>query len=163
LLLWPEKPYKFWFYIGSIGALYLLALGCGMVSRIPSLLGLHDNRVIMQRTLRLIDRNTALLVFSAITAGFTEELIFRGYMVPRLELLFKNKYMPVLISAALFSAIHYRYFSLTEIIFTFLLGVVFAVYYQMYRNIKVLIITHAIIDLIAFLLFRFVQTHHLHY
>jgi membrane protease YdiL (CAAX protease family) len=51
------------------------------------------------------------------------------------------------------------------LIFTFLFGVVFAVHYQWYRNIAILIITHAIVDLIAILLTGFLdaynQAHHI--
>jgi membrane protease YdiL (CAAX protease family) len=89
-----------------------------------------------------------LIFFICLTAGVTEELIFRGYVMTRLSLLFKNDYAAIIVSALGFSALHYGYKSLHELIFAFLIGIVFGIYYQKYRNIKVLIAAHFLIDLI---------------
>ena len=161
-LIWPEKPYGFWFYPASFGALYLLQIGASIISLIPKMLGWHDNQQVTLQMLTLLNKSMPLMVFSAITAGFTEELIFRAYLVPRLELLFKNKYMPVIVSALMFASIHYRYFSIREILFAFFVGIIFAIHYQWYRNIKILIVTHVIIDFISFMIFKLMQTYHLH-
>ena len=75
------------------------------------------------------------------------------YLVPRFQLLFSNKFATVTISALMFSAAHYRYHSLMQFIGAFGIGVVFAIHYQKYRNIKMLMIAHALVDLIAFLSF----------
>jgi membrane protease YdiL (CAAX protease family) len=141
--------------------LYLLAIAAGMVSAIPNWLGWHDDTVIMRKWVNIMVAHYWLLLFCAITAGITEELICRVYLVPRLALLFKNNYMPVIVSAAIFSALHYRYFSLRETIFTFLIGVVFAAHYQKYRNIHVLILVHFMIDFFSFLVARYALEHHL--
>ena len=90
-----------------------------------------------------------LMLFTAVTAGVTEELIFRGYVLTRLSLLFKNKYIPIFISAIAFASLHYSYRSLREYILTFLIGILFGAYYQKYRNIKVLIAVHFMIDIIS--------------
>jgi len=160
-LLWKDKPYGFWFYPASFGALLLLKMGGAMVATIPKLFGYHDDSHVTIQMLTVISKSLPMVFFGAITAGVTEELIFRGYLVPRLELLFKNKYMPVIISALFFALMHYRYMSLTQTIFTFCFGVVFAIHYQWYRNIKVLILTHALVDLMAFLSFMVLQHYHL--
>lgn len=160
-LLWKDKLYGFWFYPASFGALYLLKIGAGMVGTIPKLFGYHEDHRVTLQMLAIVCKSLPMVFFASITAGFTEELIFRGYLVPRLELLFKNKYMPVIISAAFFSLMHYRYASLSQTIFTFCFGVVFAIHYQWYRNIKILIITHALVDLSSFLLFMLLQHYHL--
>ncbi|MDB4919880.1 type II CAAX endopeptidase family protein [Mucilaginibacter sp.] len=160
-LLWPEKKETFWFYPASFGALYLLTIGAGIASNIPLLFGHHDNRQIMLHMVAVLNKSWPLLIFAALTAGFTEELIFRGYLVPRLEMLFKNKHMPVITSSLMFGLIHFRYQSYSEVIFTTLVGVVFAIHYQWYRNIKILIFTHACIDLVSFLVFRLALAYHL--
>jgi membrane protease YdiL (CAAX protease family) len=161
LLWWPGNKQTFWFYPASFGALYLLTIGAGIVSKISLLFGLHDNRQIMLHMVAVLNKSWPLLIFSAITAGFTEELIFRGYLVPRLELLFKNKHMPVIISSLMFGLIHFRYQSYSEVIFATLVGVVFAIHYQWYRNIKILIFTHACVDLVSFLVFRLALAYHI--
>ncbi|MDP9080901.1 MAG: CPBP family intramembrane metalloprotease [Bacteroidota bacterium] len=161
LLLWTESKQKFWFYPASFSALYLLTIGAGIVSKAPALIGLRDNREIMIHMITILNKSLPLLVFSAITAGATEELIFRGYLVPRLELIYNNKYMPVIISSLAFGLIHFRYHSYQEVIFASLFGVVFAIHYQWYRNIKILIVSHAIVDLVSFLIFRLAMHYHL--
>ncbi|MDB5141553.1 MAG: family intrarane metalloprotease, partial [Mucilaginibacter sp.] len=90
----------------------------------------------------------AMLFFIALTAGVTEEFIFRGYVLTRLTQLFKNPAIAVIVSSLLFSALHYKYGSLHELIFAFLIGVIFSVYYLKYRNIKALMLTHFLIDFI---------------
>jgi membrane protease YdiL (CAAX protease family) len=67
----------------------------------------------------------------------------------RLSIFFKNKHHQVLISAGLFSAIHIGYHNLSEIIFSFSLGLIFGYHYQRYRNILVVAIVHFIVDLVA--------------
>lgn len=89
------------------------------------------------------------MLFTAVTAGVTEELIFRGYVLTRLSLVFKNKYISLIVSAIAFASLHYSYRSLREYIFTFLIGILFGFYYQKYRNIKVLIVVHFMIDIIS--------------
>ena len=157
--IWPPQKQKFWFYPASFGALYLLAIAAGAVSNIPKLFGVPDNREIMEQMVHVVNKSMPLMIFGAVTAGVTEELIFRAYMVPRLELVFKNKYMPVIVSALLFSALHFRYLSVHELLFTFLFGIVFAIHYQWYRNISILIIVHAVIDFVSFVLLGWVEAY----
>lgn len=159
-VLWNQN-YPIDFYIRWAVKLYLLAIAASMVSAIPNWLGWHDDTVIMRKWMNIMVTHYWLLLFCAITAGITEELICRVYLVPRLALLFKNSYMPVIVSAAIFSALHYRYFSLRETIFTFLIGVIFAAHYQKYRNIHVLILVHFMIDFFSFLVARYALEHHL--
>ena len=154
-LLWAEHPYKIGFYAASVAILYLLAIVVGVLSQSPKWFGWHESSRLMQMVNYVLNQNLALSIFTCLTAGFTEEFIFRGYLLPRLQLLFKNKYLPIFASAFVFGAIHYGYHSLVEVLFAFFIGLITAAYYQKYRNIKVLIITHTIIDLIAVNLSRF--------
>jgi len=159
-ILWHQyQPVEF--YLKWAVLLYLLCLAASIISAIPNLFHMKDDMTIMYKWIRIIVNKYWLLLFCAVTAGITEELICRAYIVPRLQQLFKNNYLPVLLSAAIFSALHYRYFSLRETIFTFLIGVIFAVHYQRYKNIHVLILVHFMVDFFSFLLARYAVTHHL--
>ncbi len=148
-LIWEDKPADIGFFIGSIVALYFLSLACGIVGSIPKFLGWHESNAAFKRIVAMFINRPWLMLFTAVTAGVTEELIFRGYILTRLSLLFKNKYIPIIISALAFSSLHYSYRSLREYILTFLIGILFGVYYQQYRNIKVLIMVHFMIDIIS--------------
>jgi membrane protease YdiL (CAAX protease family) len=152
LLIWTEKEKGFTFIAKAVGILYLLALGAQFISAIPTLLGFHENDTVMKQIALLVKGHPLLLTFIAFTAGFTEEIIFRGYMLTRLSLLFTNKYVPVIISSVLFAALHYRFNSPREYIFPFLIGVITSMHYQKFGNIKPLIIVHFLIDMIGLLL-----------
>ena len=153
-LLWKEEKYNASFYIKAIIGVYLLCFASAIAAHIPAWLGLHENNGVLNKMGTIMKQYPVLLVFGAITAGITEELVFRGYILSRLSLFFNNKHWPVLISAALFSFMHLGYKTLSEVIFSFLIGVVMAYHYQKYRNIKVVIIVHFLVDLIALSLFK---------
>jgi membrane protease YdiL (CAAX protease family) len=94
--------------------------------------------------------NKFALIFSAFTAGFTEELIFRGYLLPRFEIIFKNSYVAVFISSLLFALMHFGYGTIINAIAPFIIGAIFAIHYLKYRNIVFLIIFHFLWDMLAF-------------
>jgi len=148
-LLWEEEKYDWTFYILWIVALYLLCFFSQVISAIPNMMGLREKSPNMLRMQHLMKSYPTLGMFTALTAGITEELFFRGYVMSRLALFFKNYHLQVLISAALFCAIHISYHNWGEIIFTFLLGLIFGYHYQRYRNIKVLMVVHFIVDAVA--------------
>jgi membrane protease YdiL (CAAX protease family) len=148
-ILWGEEEYGFLFYLQWIIALCLLCFAAQIISAIPYLAGLHEKSPSMQKMQVLMKQFPVFGMFTALTAGITEELFFRGYLMSRLSLFFKNPHHQVLISAGLFCAIHISYHYTGEIIFTFLLGLIFGYHYQRFRNIKVLIIVHFIVDAVA--------------
>lgn len=147
-LLWKERSYRTYFYIAAVAILLLITSFIQVISNIPHYLKFNDNYIEMRYVTTLMRRNRMLFVFTCITAGITEELTIRGYVLPRLSLLFKSEYIPILISAFLFSFIHFGYYNLSEIIFTFTFGLVSALFYHKYRNIKMLMIFHFLYDLV---------------
>jgi len=148
LLLWKEENNNIGFFLLSVFLLYLSSIGAAFVSAIPVLLGEHENDAMMKKIIAVITGHQAMIFFLALTAGVTEELIFRGYLLTLLSQWFKNEVAAVIVSSLLFAALHYKYGSLRELIFTFLIGVIFCIYYIKYRNIKAIIVTHFLIDYI---------------
>ncbi|MBS1523303.1 MAG: CPBP family intramembrane metalloprotease [Bacteroidetes bacterium] len=148
LLLWKEENNAIGFFLLSVFLLYLSSIGAAIVSAVPVLLGEHENDAMMKKIVAIVTGHQAMIFFIALTAGVTEELIFRGYLLTRLSQWFKNNIAAVIVSSLLFAALHYKYGSLRELIFTFLIGVIFSIYYIKYRNIKAIIVTHFLIDYI---------------
>lgn len=148
--LWKEKARNLWFYIAAITVLYIMVSSGNLIASIPRRLGYHDNYTVMKYWRVIIKSNRPLLFFTCLTAGFTEELQMRAYVLPRLSLLFKSEYWPVVISALIFSFLHLGYWNLSECIFTFVFGLICAMFYKKYQNIQVLIILHFLYDLSAF-------------
>jgi hypothetical protein len=89
-----------------------------------------------------------LMLFTCLTAAFTEELMFRGYLLPRLQVLFGKPWIAIIVSSLLFGLAHAGYLNFNSVFLPFLLGIAFAVYYYKYRNIAVLIVAHFLIDFI---------------
>jgi membrane protease YdiL (CAAX protease family) len=153
-LLWKEEKYDALFYIKAIIGVYLLCFASAIIAHVPAWLGLHENNSVLYKMGAIMKQYPVLLVFSAATAGITEELVFRGYILSRLSLFFNNRHWPVIISSALFSFMHLGYKSVSELLFSFLIGIVMAYHYQKYRSIKVVIIVHFLVDLIALSMFK---------
>jgi membrane protease YdiL (CAAX protease family) len=151
-LLWKEKKYSLLFYVKSVaatmGTLVLIML---VVSIIFRLTGSDIESEKMDEILRFFKNNLPLILFTSVTAGVTEELFFRGYLIPRLEILFKNTYLAILISSILFGLIHYSYGTLIQIIAPFFIGIILALHYQKHRNITIIIICHFLWNLLVLL------------
>jgi uncharacterized protein len=149
LLFWKENETGIGFILLSVVMLYILYIVAAIVSFIPAMLGLRDNIEVITMMTKVINGHPLFIFFISITAAVTEELTFRGYLLTRLSKYFKDPHIPVIVSSVLFSAMHYKYHSWGQLIFTFLLGVIFSIYYIKYRNIHALILTHFLIDFIA--------------
>ncbi len=154
LLLWQERKYKFWVYIASILALFfIIALGDVLINVLLGLILHHKEQSIeLEKMIVAFKANRSLLLFTCVTAGIVEELVFRGYLLSRLALLFKNDYIAIFISSALFGLIHYRFGTIHNIVGPFFIGMVLAFHYRKFRNIKMLIVFHFLWDLGALLL-----------
>ncbi len=152
LLLWKDRTYSVKYYMLSIIViLTAVAIGFFLIAVVFKLAGIsvnnHSKR--LETMVLIFKRNKFLMVFSALTAGITEELIFRGYLIPRLQLFFKQAYLPIFLSALFFGLMHISYGTLMQVLGPFYLGLLFGIYYYKYRNIKVLIICHFLWDLFA--------------
>jgi uncharacterized protein len=149
-LLWEEQKFNISFFIISVILLFLLAFCAQLISTIPFKFGFHDDYTVMRYWRKIIKQNELTVFFICMSAGITEELLLRGYILPRLTLIFKSNYAPVILSALIFSLLHLGYGNLSECIFTFLFGVICAVYYMKYQNLTVLVVFHFLFDLLAF-------------
>lgn len=150
-LLWEEQKKKLLFYSISVAALLLIiAVLLTSISVIKNFAGVTQNDEILNRVNDTWSQSWSLFIFSAITAAVTEELIFRGYLLPRIKLLTGNAWLSILISSAIFGLAHYTYEDFTRMLFPFIIGLVFSVFYYRYRSLITLIICHLIIDLALF-------------
>lgn len=149
MLLWKDENNTLGFLLLSALVLYLLFIVAAIISAIPMLFGVRDNVAMVKKVTETLKGHPMMIFFVALTAGVTEELIFRGYLLTRMMQLFKNNIAAIVVSSLLFSSLHYKYGSYRELIFTFLIGIVFSIYYIKYRNIKPIIIAHFLIDFIS--------------
>lgn len=150
-LLWHDRKSSLLFYlISTVSILAAIIIIAGLLHKVESYYGL-DNSDKLKAMLQLLWKNKLLLLFTTLSAGIMEELLFRGYLMPRLQLLLKKAWLTIFISSLLFALAHYSYGSWAQMINPFFIGLIFAWHYQKYRNIKVLMICHFLIDFISIL------------
>jgi membrane protease YdiL (CAAX protease family) len=149
-LLWTEKNYSLPIFFKSVAKIMLsIFLAMLVVYVIFKITNSNIDSKKMNEFTKLFKNNISLILFASVTAGVTEELIFRGYLIPRLEILLKNTNLSILISSILFGLMHYSYGTLIQIIGPIFIGLVFALHYQKHRNIKIIIMCHFLWDLLV--------------
>jgi len=149
-LLYEEQKYPFWKALLMVFLMVaIIIFGNTVFGFIFKVLGFSETSQASKVIYSLLKQNYLLLIFACITAGVTEELLFRGYLQTRLEKLFGNAWMGILISALLFGLMHAGWESLLHIIVPLWIGLVYAFFYYKYRNIKILILLHIFWDLIS--------------
>ncbi|MBC7640801.1 MAG: CPBP family intramembrane metalloprotease [Flavobacterium sp.] len=153
-LLWSEISMSNSQYLMSflkiIGTIILGAITIGLTLK---LLGSDAKQGIkFLEILKILKNNFVLLTFTCITAGVTEELIFRGYLMPRLQLFFNKNWVSIAISSILFGLMHIGYGTLMQLVGPLFIGIVFAIHYQKYRNIKILIFCHFFWDFMSLIM-----------
>jgi membrane protease YdiL (CAAX protease family) len=89
-----------------------------------------------------------ILLLSVITAGITEEILFRGYPLERLLEVTGNKWISGLISLVFFVAVHATGWNIAHIIGVVLpLAIILTGLYFWQRNLLFMMIVHMVIDL----------------
>lgn len=151
-LLWEEQKYSLSFYLKSVAkTMSVLLFVIIVVSLFFKLMGATIESQKMDEIMKYFKNNIPLILFTSITAGITEELFFRGYLIPRLEIVLKNTYLAIVLSSIIFGLIHYSYGTLIQIVGPFFIGLVLAIHYQKYRNIKIVILCHFLWDVLVLL------------
>jgi len=89
-------------------------------------------------------------VFVSFTAGFCEEVAFRGYIMTRLRLIFKTKswVLPIIVSAIAFGACH-AYQGIPNMIVLSVYGAMFSLLYIRTGSLWPCVIAHFFQDLLA--------------
>lgn len=89
-----------------------------------------------------------ILLLSVLTAGITEEILFRGYSLERLHEITGNKWISGLISLIFFVAVHATGWNIAHIIGVVIpLGIILTGLYFWQRNLLFVMIVHVVIDL----------------
>ena len=91
-----------------------------------------------------------------ISAGFTEELFWRGFVITQMEAARQSPRRATLFSALGFSLVHGIFFP-DKLLATFVLGLVAGAYYVRERKLAPLMATHALMDIWSYGLSLFVM------
>ncbi|MEI7489030.1 MAG: CPBP family intramembrane glutamic endopeptidase, partial [Chryseobacterium sp.] len=109
----------------------------------------------------IFKNNYFLIIFTCLTAGVIEEFLMRGYIQPRIEKIYNSPFLGVAISAILFGILHSTYGTIGQVVGPLFIGIVFAVFYKLYSNIKIIIICHFMFDFVSLMIINFIDSKHL--
>ncbi len=132
----------------------LIAVGCGvLLSLLVPVLTLSAEALFHPSGSGTIANVAAtypwwMVLFSVITAGFTEEILFRGYALERLLEVTGNKLISGIISLLCFVAIHLAGWNIAHIVGVVIpLGAALTGLYFWQRNVLFVMLVHLVIDL----------------
>ncbi|WP_126651120.1 CPBP family intramembrane glutamic endopeptidase [Chryseobacterium aureum] len=161
-LLKKEIRYSLLFYIKAIICLYFIcSIGGALLNVMIHFLVQEKISDKLFELTPIFKNNYFLLIFTCFTAGAAEELLMRGYIQSRVEKLYNSPALGIIFSAVLFGILHSTYGTIGQVVIPFFIGVVFAVFYKIYSNIKILIICHFMIDFISLMAMNFMDIKHL--
>jgi membrane protease YdiL (CAAX protease family) len=130
-LLWNEINYSFSSFAKALCITFIkLFVAVLITSLLLMLFKVQEESAALNKALVLFKKSYLLLFFTCVTAGITEELIFRGYLFPRLEIVLKNKNVALALSSILFGFLHIGYGTLFHVIGPTVIGFVFAFQYN---------------------------------
>lgn len=124
------------YIIGGIGAILVFTL---LFSYTATMLGFNDQSKILDKLSTL---PWYVLVLAVTIAPIGEELLFRGYLVPRTG---------IIISSLIFGAGHLAYGSVVEIIGATSIGIILAFLFKKSQSIAPCIVVHIIYNLMSLL------------
>lgn len=153
LLKKPERS-GIGFYVLSILGMYgAILLSSILIMLILKSLGysMDQQGDYLKNMTGILRAHPALLFFTCITAGITEEIIFRGYLQQRIELILKSPVAGIIISSVFFGLAHSFYGTIQQVAIPFAIGIIFSIYYFKYKNIYVLMVFHFLFDYIQIL------------
>jgi membrane protease YdiL (CAAX protease family) len=91
-----------------------------------------------------------LLFVLAFVVGFSEELVMRSYLIPRLERLLHSTWASVLVGATVFGLLHWKS-GILNVCHAFIAGIVYGIAFVWTRRLWPVAIAHAMYDFSAFL------------
>jgi uncharacterized protein len=154
--LWERRKYSVGIWIVSLLAILLVIIAVvGDAAMVYKGLGWDTEREKITKAIQIILGDWMLILFTCITAGVTEELVVRAYMMPRIEQITGSAFLSVAISALLFGFMHIGYGTSFQVVATTLMGAVFGFYYYFYRNIRLLILFHFLWDLVILIIQKY--------
>lgn len=119
-------------------------------SVIAPVLGLHQN---MKQTAAIVEVPLWLLLLTPIVAGVTEEIIYRGYAIERIEFLTGSRWIAAVVAGAVFLLAHWSW-GATQLVLVGFATVILVGLYLWRRDLPCVMIAHVLADLIGFMLAR---------
>ena len=88
-----------------------------------------------------------------LTGTFLEEVFYRGYLIERITILTRHRWVAALVSWVLFTLVHLKFFGLGPTIDTSIISGALVLLYLKEKSIWPCVVVHGINDFLAFLIF----------
>jgi uncharacterized protein len=124
-----------------VAPLLLLSMTTGGILRAIGTSAQDNGQTVMILTLPLW-----LQLFVAVTAGFTEEILFRGFAVERVTLLSGSRWFGAVVPSLLFGTMHAPFWGLPHAVIAGATGFWLTLIYLWRRNLWVNIAAHVLLD-----------------
>lgn len=124
--------------VGLAAVCLAAAVGC---LAIYSAMGIHYGEG------QSISRILPVTTLAVVRAGISEEVLYRGYAIERLQTLTGSKWIAVAISLPLFAAFHFRQ-GLAGVVLAFVLGAILTAFYLWKRDLLANMVGHFLVDFI---------------
>ncbi len=161
-LLKKETQHSLAFYVKATLCIYLICIiGGAFLNAVIQLLFHEKMSGKLFELTSIFKNNYFLIIFTSFTAGAVEEFLMRGYIQPRIEKVYNSPFLGIAVSAILFGILHSTYGTIGQVVIPFFIGIVFALFYTLYSNIKILIICHFMIDFVSLMVMNFIDIKHL--
>ena len=142
------SPRPVGFLLGWTLALTAVALGImGAFHVYRRRVGLRETPLLAQLLPRT-GKEKGLFVLLSLSAGFGEEVAYRGFLIPALTLVFGSVWAGALLSSAVFGLLH-AYQGWLGMVRTALLGLTFATAFILTDSLWPAMAAHAILDILA--------------
>lgn len=89
------------------------------------------------------------LVFTFLIAPFDEEVLFRGFLVPRIGGIFKSAWSGIIVSAAIFGVLHLTYLSVSEFVAAFFFGLIAGYAFTKTKSLYPSILAHMLVNFVT--------------
>lgn len=93
------------------------------------------------------------LVGLFLTGTFLEEVFYRGYLIERMTVLTKHRWVAALVSWLLFTLVHLKFFGVGPTIDTSVISAALVLLYLKEKSVWPCVVVHGINDALAFLIF----------
>ncbi len=100
-----------------------------------------------------------LQIFVAISAGVTEEILFRGYPIERITELTGNRWVGAIVPIIAFGAVHAPFWGVAHAVVAGLQGMLLTIVYLWRRNLWTNITAHALLDGFVFVVLDVATSH----
>ena len=136
-----------WIAVLTCGLLYMVISGVGVT-------GMAEERAEFFEVVP--EFNPVVAILTALFVGLHEELLFRGFILARLQSLFRSNIWAIIVSAVIFGLLH-AYQGPIGVVQTTAVGLVLATIVTRTRSLWPAILAHAFVDIVAFVVIPLLQ------